>query len=63
MFSVDKIYENVGADVYSSWREERKKKRAYNAEDLCIARQCVTEYSEKMNKSAEQCCVIKFYVC
>ncbi len=26
IFSVDKVYENVKVDVYSSWCEERKKK-------------------------------------
>ncbi len=32
----------------------------YDAEHSCIARQCVAEYLEKMNVSAEQRCVIKF---
>ncbi len=61
IFSADKTHENVEADVYSSRREERKK-RAYNAEHLCITRQCVAEYSEKMDVSAEQHCAIKFCV-
>ncbi len=34
----------------------------YDAEHLCVARQCVAEYSEKMDVSAEQRCAIKFCV-
>ncbi len=35
----------------------------YDAEHSCIARQCVTEYSEKIDVSVEQRCAIKFCVC
>ncbi len=54
------MHKNLGADIYSSRCEERKKKRAYDVEHSCIATQCVTEYYEKMNVSAEQHCTIKF---
>ncbi len=40
----------------------KEKKRANNAEHLHFARQCVVEYSEKMDVSAEQHCVIKLCV-
>ncbi len=61
IYSADKTQENTGADVYGSQCEERKK-QAHDAEHSCIARQCVAEYLEKMNVSAEQRCVIKFCV-
>ncbi len=54
---------NFLGDVYSSRCEERKKKRVYDAEHSCIAKQCVAEYSEKMDVSVEQHCTIKCYVC
>ncbi len=41
---------------------KNKKKRSYDAEHSCIARQCVTEYSEKMGVSVEQRCTNKFCV-
>ncbi len=62
IFSADKMHENMGPDVYSSRREERKKKRAYDAEHSCIARQYIAEYLEKMDVSAEQRYAIKFCV-
>ncbi len=62
IFSADKKHENVGADVYHSWREERKKeKREYDAEHSCSATH-VTEYLEKPDASAKQRCAIKFCV-
>ncbi len=42
--------------------KKEKESRAYNAEYLCIARQCVAEYTEKMVVSAKQYSVIKFCV-
>ncbi len=53
IFLADKTHEKVGADVYSSQCEERKKKGAYNAEHSCITGQRVAEYSEKIDVSAE----------
>ncbi len=41
----------------------KKKKRAYDAEHMCIARQCIAEYLEKMDVSMEQRCTIKFCMC
>ncbi len=46
--------------MYSSQCEERKKAGVQCR--TCVYRQCATEYSEKINKSVEQCCVIKFCV-
>ncbi len=57
IFSDDKTLDNVGVDVYSSWREEKKVSVRHRT---LVNRQCVTEYLEKMDVSAEQCCVIKF---
>ncbi len=39
---------------------KKEKKQAYDAEHLCITRQCIAENSEKMDLSEEQCCAIKF---
>ncbi len=41
---------------------KEKKKWAYDAEYSYITKQCVVEYSEKMDMSAEQHCMIKFCV-
>ncbi len=41
---------------------KKDKKRAYDIKHSCIARQCVAEYLEKINVSAEQHCVIEFCV-
>ncbi len=42
---------------------KKEKKQEYDTEHLCITRQCVAEYLEKMDVSVEQRCPIKFCVC
>ncbi len=42
--------------------KKERKKRACGTEHSCIARQCITEYSEKVDVSAKQRCAIKFCV-
>ncbi len=41
---------------------KKEKKWAYDAEHSCIARQCVAEYSEKIDVFGKQCYAIKFCV-
>ncbi len=62
IFSADKTHENVGADVYCSRREERKKSECTTQNTRISPDSVPLNIRKEMNVSGEQCCAIEFCV-